>query len=104
MKQLLLQSQWECLPEMGDGSGFGKQLCWLELSRRFVMSGEGGDGQQTTYYSLVTEEGLFPQLHLSLSKYQTLMSQSEHTFITADADVSLNHTFTCCACLACMTL
>lgn len=93
MKQLLLQSGWD-----------REQLCWLEPSRRLVMSGEGGDGQQIAYYSLVSDEGLFPQLLLSLSKQQTLTSVKVHPFISADADVSLNHIFTRRVRFACMRL
>lgn len=88
----------------GMSADLGEQLCWLEPSRRLVMSGEGGDSQQTAYYSLVSDEGLFPQPHLSLSKYQPLISMKVHPFISADGYASLNDIFTCCTRFACMNL
>lgn len=70
MKQLLLQSQWECLPAMGmgDGSGFGGAAV-LVRARSQVRNVRGGKRQPANSLLLMRR---FPQRHLSLSKYQCL--------------------------------
>lgn len=80
---------------MGDSSGFGVAAVFVRAQSE-VSNVRGGrrHNQQTAYCSLVSDEGLFSQLHFSLSNHQ-------HSYLskyTRSSHLKLirNHLFTCC--------